>query len=61
MLAVRRLYDVDDNAQFVHRSKFATTQYAPAFLTWLLEEHAKNADFFRNARDEYKRRRAPGA
>ncbi len=60
MLAVRRLFDVDDNAQFVHRSKFATTQYAPAFLTWLLDQHGKVADFFRKARDEYKKRRNVG-
>ena len=58
ILAVRRIHDVDDNAQFVHRSKFGAQQYSPAFLSWLIEQYGNDADVFRKARDAYKKQRS---
>jgi hypothetical protein len=57
ILAVRHLYDVDNDPRFFHKSKFAAPQYSPAFASWLLEQYVSDNSFFEKARDEYRRRR----
>jgi Putative DNA-binding domain/EC042_2821-lke REase len=57
ILAVRHLYDVDSDPRFAHKSRFATTQYSPAFYEWLLEQYGRDSGFFEKTRLEHRRRR----
>lgn len=55
VLAVRRVYDIDDNTKFCHAPLYSTQQYSPAFVDWIVERYGRDKDFFRNARAEYYR------
>jgi hypothetical protein len=54
LLAVRRLHHVDDDANFVHKARFGSTQYSPAFAEWLLKQHAADPRFFEKCRVSFK-------
>jgi hypothetical protein len=54
LLAVRRLHDIDDDANFVHKARFGSTQYSPAFAEWLLKQHATDPTFFQKCRSSFK-------
>lgn len=54
LLAVRRVHQVESKANFYHKGKFSSPQYSEAFADWLLEEYARDKEFFANARSTYK-------
>ena len=54
LLAVRRLHHIDDDANFVHKARFGSTQYSPAFAEWLLKQHATDPTFFQKCRFSFK-------
>jgi Putative DNA-binding domain len=53
LLAVRRLHHVDDDPNFVHRARFGSNQYSPAFADWLLKQHAADPRFFKKCRSSF--------
>ena len=53
LLAVRRLHHIDDDANFVHKARFGSTQYSPAFAEWLLKQHAADPTFFQKCRSSF--------
>jgi hypothetical protein len=54
LLAVRRLHSSDDDPNFVHKSRFGSTQYSPNFAKWLLEQHSEDPTFFQKCRAAFK-------
>jgi hypothetical protein len=54
LLAVRRLHGIDDDANFVHKSRFGSTQYSPSFAKWLIEQHSSDPTFFQKCRSRFK-------
>jgi hypothetical protein len=54
LLAIRRLHHIDDDANFVHKARFGSTQYSPAFAEWLLKQHATDPTFFQKCRFSFK-------
>ena len=54
LLAVRRLHHIDDDANFVHKARFGSTQYSPAFAEWLLKQHTTDPRFFQKCRASFK-------
>jgi len=54
LLAVRRVYQVESQANFYHKGRFSSPQYSDAFADWLLGEYARDNEFFTNARSTYK-------
>ena len=55
ILAVRRTRGIDGNADYCHKSKFASPQYSDAFAKWIVEEYENHNDFFQEAREKYSR------
>ena len=55
ILAVRRTRGIDGNADYCHKSKFASPQYSDAFAKWIVEEYENHNDFFQEARGKYSR------
>jgi hypothetical protein len=57
VLSVRRIHDVSEETRpdFTHVPKFGSPQYSDAFVDWLVEEHARDPDFFDRAKAEYTR------
>jgi len=53
LLAVRRLYKIDDDERFVYKPLYGSPQYSAAFVDWLIEKIRKDSDFFWKARQEY--------
>lgn len=53
ILAVRRTHGIGGDARYCHTPKFGSSQYSDAFAQWIVEEHKKNSDFFKEARGEY--------
>lgn len=56
--AIRVLYEIDAKAEFYHKGKFSSPQYSAALYEWLLQEYARDGQFFAKAADEYRRRSA---
>lgn len=56
--ALRTLYEIDSKAEFFHKGKFSSPQYSAALYEWLLQEYARDGQFFAKAADEYRRRSA---
>ena len=54
LLAVRRVYGIDDDRRYSHEGKFATRQYSEAFLDWLVDSINRNPEFFGEAKQTYK-------
>jgi len=53
ILAVRRTHGIDGDQRYCHKRKFGSRQYSDAFAKWIVEEHKKNSDFFKNARKKH--------
>jgi len=48
---IKRLYNIESNNAFCHRSKFTGfPQYSEAFIVWLISEYKKDKQFFHNSR-----------
>jgi hypothetical protein len=63
ILSVRRVHEITEETrpEFVHVPKFGSPQYSDAFVDWLLEQDARDPDFFERAKERYlatRRRRA---
>jgi hypothetical protein len=57
VLSVRRIHDVSEETRpdFTHVPKFGSPQYSDAFVDWLVEEHARDPEFFDRAKADYTR------
>jgi len=53
VLAIRRVYDIDDDYRYCHEPKFASPQYTDAFAIWMTERHKADNEFFNKARQKY--------
>jgi hypothetical protein len=55
VLSVRRVHGISEatRPEFVHEPKFGSPQYSDAFVEWLLEEHARDPEFFDRAKAVY--------
>jgi hypothetical protein len=53
VLSVRRTHGTDTNPLFFHQPRFGSPQYSDSFIDWIVEEHARDKDFFANARAHY--------
>ncbi len=61
ILAVRTVHDIDKNEGYCHSPKYGTRQYSDAFVTWLVDQHRQDPDFFLTARLAYRSsREQPG-
>jgi EC042_2821-lke REase len=47
---VRKVYDVAHRPEFFHQPKFGSPQYSEAFVSWLVSEWQKDAEFFAKAK-----------
>jgi len=47
---VRKAYAIDQRPEFFHRPKFGSPQYSDAFVAWMLDEHARDPEFFETAK-----------
>jgi hypothetical protein len=57
ILSVRRVHGISEEAQpeFTHVPKFGSPQYSDAFVDWLVEQHARDPEFFATAKERYTR------
>jgi hypothetical protein len=57
VLSVRRVHEITEQTRpdFTHVPKFGSPQYSDAFVDWLVEQHARDPDFFVRAKTEYTR------
>jgi hypothetical protein len=55
ILSVRRVHGIAEEAQpeFTHVPKFGSPQYSDAFVDWIIEQYAKDPEFFAKAKAEY--------
>jgi hypothetical protein len=54
LLAIRRTYPVETEANFYHKGAFGPSQYSDAFADWLVSSFADNPGFFVDARAKYR-------
>ena len=54
ILAVRRVYGIDDDDRYSHLGKFATRQYSAIFVDWLEDSVGRNSGFFEEAKQNFK-------
>jgi hypothetical protein len=54
LLAVRRVHQIESQANFYHKGRFSSPQYSDALADWMLGEFSKDNEFFTNARSTYK-------
>jgi hypothetical protein len=57
VLSVRRVHGITEETRpdFTHVPKFGSPQYSDAFVEWLVEQHARDPEFFARAKAEYTR------
>ena len=55
VLSVRRVHAISEETrpEFVHVPKFGSPQYSDAFVDWLVEQDARDPNFFENAKAGY--------
>ena len=53
ILSIRRTHGTDSNPLFFHQPRFGSPQYSDPFVDWVVEEYAREKDFFANARAHY--------
>lgn len=55
VLSVRRVHDITEETRpdFTHVPKFGSPQYSDAFVDWLVDEHARDPEFFARAKTQY--------
>ena len=54
-LCVRSAFKIDQKKEFFYRPKFASPQYSPAFVSWILEQSTKDNEFFEKAKRRHKK------
>jgi hypothetical protein len=47
---VRQAHHVEANATFCYKQKYASARYSQAFVDWILEQYAADANFFESAK-----------
>lgn len=50
LLCLRRLYHLEENPGFCHKPKFYAIQYSESLADWIVEQYARDEDFFEKAR-----------
>jgi hypothetical protein len=55
VLSVRRIHEISEEThpEFVHVPKFGSPQYSEAFVDWLVEQDARDSQFFARAKARY--------
>ena len=54
---IREMYDIDGTKpQFYYKSVFASPQYSPAFVDWIVEQFKKNTLFFDEVRERFRQK-----
>ena len=55
VLSVRRVHQISEETrpEFVHVPKFGSPQYSDAFVDWLVEQDARDPEFFARAKARY--------
>lgn len=55
ILSVRRIHEISEESHpdFVHVPKFGSPQYSEAFVAWLVDQDAKDPNFFERAKTRY--------
>ena len=55
VLSVRRVHEISEETrpEFVHVPKFGSPQYSDVFVDWLVEQDARNPQFFVDAKARY--------
>jgi hypothetical protein len=55
VLSVRRIHEISEETRpdFVHVPKFGSPQYSDAFVDWLVDQDAKDPQFFAQAKARY--------
>ena len=56
ILCVRRIHDTDRREEFFHKPRFGSPQYSDAFIDWVVASYSEDAQFFDDAKAEYRRR-----
>ena len=46
ILAIRRIFDIDEKTNFYYQSMFGSRQYSAAFADWIVEQYKKDKEFF---------------
>ena len=50
---VRQAFHVDTNATFCYKQKYASARYSQAFVDWILQQYAADANFFEAAKVQH--------
>jgi len=50
ILCIKKAYNIVSKPEFHYKSKFATPQYSPQFVDWIVKQATKNPDFFTHTR-----------
>lgn len=55
VLSVRRVHEISEETRpdFTHVPKFGSPQYSEAFVDWLVDEYARDPEFFARAKAKY--------
>jgi hypothetical protein len=55
VLSVRRVHEISEETrpEFTHVPKFGSPQYSDAFVDWLVDQHARDPEFFAHAKAQY--------
>jgi len=49
---IKRVYNIENNAEFFNKQKYGPKQYSQQFVDWLVGKVTKNSDFFLRTRRE---------
>ncbi len=52
ILCLRRLYKLDEDETFFHKSRFSSPQYSEAVVEWILQQLAQDSAFFDKSRSK---------
>lgn len=53
ILAIRRVHDLEDIADYCHQPKFGSLQYSDACVEWIVGKYAANKAFFSDTRQAF--------
>ena len=52
-IAIRRVYDINNNPNFYYKPNFGVPQYTRGFVEWIIKKYKQNKRFFVEARNAY--------
>jgi hypothetical protein len=56
ILAIRKVYGIDERDDFFFRPKFGSPQYSGKFVNWVLEHYSNDIEFFSKTRAQLKKK-----